>query len=586
MKDIIKSENLTFRYNTGESGGKTALSEVNVSVHDGEYLAILGHNGSGKSSLAKHFNAVLLPCGGRVLVDGMDTLDEELLFEIRRTCGMVFQNPDNQIVATITEEDVAFGPENLGLPREEIRKRVDDALKTVGMYEYRDHAPHLLSGGQKQRIAIAGIIAMRPRCIVLDEPTSMLDPSGRRDVLRITRELNKNHGITIVLITHHMNEAAMADRIIIMDRGKQVLEGTPKEIFPQTKLLHKLGLAVPQTVELLSELNRAGFDFPLDKISVEECADAIAEALKPQKGEHLKTSHLELTEVSRKVNAVMSIRGLSHVYSPKTPFECSAVNDINLDIYPGETLGIIGHTGSGKSTLISHLNGLIKPSSGSITYCGEDIFKSKEFTHSIRFNVGLVLQYPEYQLFEETVYKDIAFGPGNMKLPAPEIDERVREAARFAGLDELLLECSPFELSGGQKRRVAIAGVIAMRPKVLILDEPTAGLDPVGREDLLRHIRAYRDETGAAIVIVSHSMEDVASMADRLLVMSGGRVLLQGTPDEVFSHSEILLDAGLDIPQVAHIANALRARGIQLPDAIYTVKQAVSAITAPGGGSK
>ena len=180
---------------------------------------------------------------------------------------MVFQNPDNQIVATITEEDVAFGPENLGLPREEIRKRVDDALKTVGMYEYRDHAPHLLSGGQKQRIAIAGIIAMRPRCIVLDEPTSMLDPSGRRDVLRITRELNKNHGITIVLITHHMNEAAMADRIIIMDRGKMVLEGTPKEIFPQTELLHKLGLSVPQTVELLSELNRAGFDFPLDKLS-------------------------------------------------------------------------------------------------------------------------------------------------------------------------------------------------------------------------------------------------------------------------------------------------------------------------------
>ncbi|MBQ8004295.1 MAG: energy-coupling factor transporter ATPase [Oscillospiraceae bacterium] len=279
MKDIIKSENLTFRYSTDSPTGKTALSEVNISVRDGEYLAILGHNGSGKSSLAKHFNAVLLPCGGRVLVDGMDTQDETLLFEIRRTCGMVFQNPDNQIVATITEEDVAFGPENLGLPREEIRKRVDDALKTVGMYEYRDHAPHLLSGGQKQRIAIAGIIAMRPRCIVLDEPTSMLDPSGRRDVLRICEELNKKHGITIVLITHHMNEAAMADRIIIMDSGEKVMEGTPKEIFPQIDRLHELGLAVPQTVELLYELNRSGFSLPLDKITVEECADAIAAAL-------------------------------------------------------------------------------------------------------------------------------------------------------------------------------------------------------------------------------------------------------------------------------------------------------------------
>ena len=279
MKEIIKSENLTFQYNIDTSLPKTALSEVSISVREGEYLVLLGHNGSGKSSLAKHFNAVLLPCGGKVYVDEMDTLDEALLFEIRRTCGMVFQNPDNQIVATITEEDVAFGPENLGLAREEIRSRVDEALKTVGMYEYREHAPHLLSGGQKQRIAIAGIIAMRPRCIVLDEPTSMLDPQGRRDVLKIIDELNKNHGITIVLITHHMNEAVNADRIIIMDSGKIVMEGTPHEVFPNIDKLHDLSLTVPQTVELLSELNKNGFDIPLSNITFEECVDAISKSL-------------------------------------------------------------------------------------------------------------------------------------------------------------------------------------------------------------------------------------------------------------------------------------------------------------------
>ncbi len=283
------------------------------------------------------------------------------------------------------------------------------------------------------------------------------------------------------------------------------------------------------------------------------------------------------------MNAVISIRGLSHVYSPKTPFECSAINDINLDIYAGETLGVIGHTGSGKSTLISHLNGLIKPSSGTILYNGEDIFKSREFTHSIRFKVGLVLQYPEYQLFEETVYKDISFGPRNMGLSEEEIDIRVREAARFAGLSEDILELSPFELSGGQKRRVAIAGVIAMRPSVLILDEPTAGLDPVGREDLLAHIRRYREETNAAIVIVSHSMEDIAAIADRLIVMNGGKVMLLGTPSEVFSHSDELISAGLDLPQVTHIINALRERGLTLPDSVYTVEQAVSAILALRG---
>ncbi|MBQ6846316.1 MAG: energy-coupling factor transporter ATPase [Oscillospiraceae bacterium] len=274
----------------------------------------------------------------------------------------------------------------------------------------------------------------------------------------------------------------------------------------------------------------------------------------------------------------MSIRGLSHIYSPKTPFECAAIKNINLDIYPGETLGIIGHTGSGKSTLISHLNGLIKPTSGSITFDGEDIFKTKEITHNTRFKVGLVLQYPEYQLFEETVRQDISFGPLNMGLKKEEIDERVLEAAHFAGLSEDLLDASPFDLSGGQKRRVAIAGVIAMRPKVLILDEPTAGLDPIGREDLLAHIKNYRDTTGAAIVIVSHSMEDIASIADRLIVMNRGEILLSGTPSEVFSHSDTIISAGLDLPQITHIINALRKQGFDFPASVYTIDQAVSAI--------
>ena len=283
------------------------------------------------------------------------------------------------------------------------------------------------------------------------------------------------------------------------------------------------------------------------------------------------------------MNAIMSIKGLSHTYSPKTPFECNAINNINLDIFEGETLGIIGHTGSGKSTLISHLNGLIKPSSGTITYNGEDIFKSKKFTHEIRFKVGVVLQYPEYQLFEETVYKDIAFGPSNMDLPKDETDARVREAARFAGLSENLLDASPFELSGGQKRRVAIAGVIAMRPKILILDEPTAGLDPAGREDLLEAIKKYRDTTGAAIVIVSHSMEDIAAIADRLVVMNRGEMLLCGTPADVFSKYDTLISAGLDLPQITHIVNHLKKCGIPLPDGIYTVEQAVDAISKLGG---
>ena len=255
------------------------LLGVTLDIAEGSFVAVLGHNGSGKSTLAKHMNAILLPSGGAVYVDGMDTADEELLLDIRRTVGMVFQNPDNQIVANVVEEDVAFAPENLGVPSPEIRRRVDDALKAVGMYEFREHAPHLLSGGQKQRVAIAGVIAMQPRCIVLDEPTAMLDPIGRRDVLRTIKELNRQRGVTVVLITHHMDEAAQADRLVVMARGKVVADGTPKSVFSQVEHLQQVGLTVPQTTQLLWELRREGLDVPLDALSDEECAQALQKLL-------------------------------------------------------------------------------------------------------------------------------------------------------------------------------------------------------------------------------------------------------------------------------------------------------------------
>ena len=278
---IIKTEELAFSYPTEEGQAPlAALNGVSLEIERGSFVAVLGHNGSGKSTLAKHMNAVLLPAGGTVWVDGMDTCDEQYLLEIRRRVGMVFQNPDNQIVANVVEEDVAFGPENLGVPTEEIRRRVDAALKAVGMEEFVLQAPHHLSGGQKQRIAIAGIIAMEPACIVLDESTAMLDPSGRRVVLDTVRRLNREKGITVVLITHHMDEAAMADRIIVMDGGQSVMDGTPKEILPRMTELRAIGLDVPHTVELLYGLREDGFDVPVDALSVEECADAIVTALK------------------------------------------------------------------------------------------------------------------------------------------------------------------------------------------------------------------------------------------------------------------------------------------------------------------
>ena len=280
MSTMLQTEHLSFTYPAEEGQTSTiALEDVSLSIEKGSFVVVLGHNGSGKSTLAKHMNAVLLPSGGTVYVEGMDTKDETLLLEIRRRVGMVFQNPDNQIVSNVVEEDVAFAPENLGVPSEEIRRRVDDALAAVGMSEFTRHAPHLLSGGQKQRVAIAGVIAMAPECIVLDEATAMLDPAGRREVLSAIRTLNEERGITVVLITHHMDEAMDADRLIVMNDGKLVMDGAPAEVFTQVEALRAMGLAAPDTVELLYGLRQGGMDVPLDALTVDACADAICKAL-------------------------------------------------------------------------------------------------------------------------------------------------------------------------------------------------------------------------------------------------------------------------------------------------------------------
>ena len=281
MSEIIKVEHLAYTYpGMDDMPGVAVFEDMNLEVEEGSFVAILGTNGCGKSTLAKHFNSILLPSGGKVYVCGIDTANEERVMAVRRNVGMVFQNPDNQIVANVVEEDVAFGPENLGIASPEIRHRVDKALKQVGMYEYREHAPHLLSGGQKQRIAIAGVIAMEPKCIVLDEPTAMLDPRGRREVIETVSRLNKEKGITVVLITHHMDEAAKAQRVVVLHKGKVAADGTPQQVFSQVELLHGIGLAAPETVELCWELNKQGFALPLDKLDPEECAQALYDLVK------------------------------------------------------------------------------------------------------------------------------------------------------------------------------------------------------------------------------------------------------------------------------------------------------------------
>ena len=544
---IIKAEHLTFEYESFEEGGEsiTALRGVNMEIERGSFTAILGRNGSGKSTLAKNFNALYVPTSGRVLVADMDTADDMLVWDIRRTAGMVFQNPDNQIVAATVEDDVAFGPENLGVPSDEIRLRIDAAMKSTGIYEERMKAPSMLSGGQKQRAAIAGVIAMKPECIIFDEPTAMLDPRGRNDVMSIIKQLHSEK-ITVVLITHFMEEASAADRVIIMKNGAAVADGTPAEVFKQTDVIRDAGLELPAAVRMAVRLRKHGINVPENILTVGTLAKWLANA--GMNADEILSCINESESVKAEKNTTphgvqqpaITVKNLTHIYNSGRPDEKKAIVDVSFTIPSDSFTGIIGHTGSGKSTLIQHLNGLLKPASGTIDPAPD---------RDVRKKTGLVFQYPEYQLFEETVAKDVAFGPKNLGMTEQETDEAVREALELVGLPyEIYGQRSPFELSGGQKRRAAIAGVIAMKPVVLILDEPTAGLDPQAHREILEMIEKIHIERGCSVILVSHNMDDVAHLCDNILVMHGGRLVLNGTPSEVFSNDRFLKEIGLGLP--------------------------------------
>ena len=569
---MIKTENLTFRYN--EESETNILDNLNIEIHKGGFTAILGHNGSGKSTLAKHFNAINLPLGGKVYIEKMDTADEKLLYDIRQTVGMVFQNPDNQIVATIVEEDVAFAPENMGVAPAEIRRRVDEALEVVGMTKYKKRAPHMLSGGQKQRVAIAGILAMEPAYIVLDEPTAMLDPIGRREVMATLKKLNREKNVTVVIITHNMDEAVLADRIVVMDKGRIILDDIPEKVFSDVEKIKSIGLDVPQVTEFAYELRKKGFDVKNDILSVAQGVEAINPLV--------KNGTVNRAENSKPLRdkPIIEVRNVSYEYSPDGPFNKVAVRDVSLTVNKGDFIAIIGHTGSGKSTLLQMFNALVKPTKGEVLVNGKSTTAKNTNLREIRTTVGLVFQYPEHQLFEETVRLDIAFSPKNMGLSDAEIDERVRIACEVAGVDEKWLEKSPFELSGGQKRRVAIAGVLAMQPKVLVLDEPTAGLDPMSKNKLLNRIRRMHDEYGITIVLVSHDMEDVANCAERVVVLNDGEIFAEGTPLQVFSDYEALEKIGVTAPQITRLMDKLC--GIK----VCKVSDAVECIVQMNGGGE
>ncbi len=588
-------------------GRTRALDAVDLDVKAGEFVAILGHNGSGKSTLAKHINALLFPTGGTVEVDGMDTTDESHLWDVRQEAGMVFQDPDNQIIGQVVEEDVGFGPENLGVPTKEIWERVEESLRVVGMYEYRKKSPNHLSGGQKQRVSIAGVIAMHPKCIIFDEPTAMLDPSGRKEVIRAARALNEVEGITILLITHYMEEAIYADKVYVMDQGKVAMQGTPREVFSRVEELKAMKLDVPEATMVSWLLQRGGIPLPDGVLTKDELAEHLEDACpaafdaEQAKPAQAGPAPQEVTEQRRSasvcanekdeasdadVGSGIEIRNVSYIYNEGSAMESRALDGLSTRIPHGQFIGLIGHTGSGKSTFVQLLNGLLKPSAGSVWYDGQDIWADGYSRRQLRAEVGLVFQYPEHQLFEADVLTDVKFGPKNLGLSDEEQTARAVEALRQVEIGEQYYKASPFELSGGQKRRVAIAGVLAMRPKIMILDEPTAGLDPMGRDEILGMISRMHRERGMTIVLVSHSMDDVARYVQRIMVMNAGNLLMDGAPHDIFAHVRELEDIGLAAPQVTYILDKIRARGLPVRTDCLTVEETAEEILRAVGRTK
>ncbi|CCZ04842.1 putative uncharacterized protein [Eubacterium sp. CAG:603] len=595
---IIKARNVKYKVRIKNENNevieeKKILDDLNIEVEPGDFIAILGHNGSGKSTFAKHLNALLLPDEGNIYIDGDDTKSVEELWKIREKCGMVFQNPDNQIVGVTVEEDVGFGPENLGVKTEKIWDRIKDSLTKVDMYKYRKKSPNHLSGGQKQRVAIASSLAMKPKCIVLDEPTAMLDPQGRKEVMDIIKSLNENENITVILITHHMNEAIMAKKVVVIDDGKIALQGTPREVFSNVEQIKKLKLDMPQIMELSYELYKCGkfgrydiltideFVKEIEKISNSQNDKDIADKEDAKDKEDSKDKEdakdTEDTEDTRNksIEPILSLKNVSLKYEENTSMEVKALDDISLDIYNDEFIGIIGHTGSGKSSLVQVMNGLIKANGGEVTYKGENIQDKSFDKKRLHLDVGLVFQYPESQLFEETVLKDVMFGPLNKGMSEEEAKNAAKEALEMLGIGENYYNDSPFELSGGEKRRIAIAGVLAMNPEIIILDEPTAGLDPMSRNNLLNSLKRLQTDKAKTIIIVSHNMEDMANYVERLIVMNDGRVVFDDIKKNVFKYVGQLEQIGLDVPEVTKAMNVLKERNYNVSGNALTVKEAL-----------
>jgi energy-coupling factor transport system ATP-binding protein len=575
MPPIIQFDRVTYRHPGSPETTPPALNDITLTINRGEWVALLGANGSGKTTLARHCNALLLPTTGKVLVDGKETASSKFLPQIRSQVGMVFQNPEDQMVATLIKEDTAFGPENLGVPSAEIRARVTTSLDAVEMSKYAHRPPHLLSAGQMQRVALAGVLAMQPECIIFDESTAMLDPRGRLEVMEQMRLLHEK-GITVLFITHFMEEAARADRAIVLDHGVLSFDGSPAVLFADIPLLKLCGLEQPLTLQLLNAIRKINPELAHLSDNFEQAVRDIP----------LFSGAFYLPEPAKRSNgaeALISIEHLNHTYLPGTPMAQPALVDVTLNVTAGKAHGFVGGTGSGKSTLLQHLNGIYRPQSGTIRV-GPYTFTDESLdVKSLRRFAGLVFQNPEIYFFEQYVGDEIAYGP-KLLYGRDGLKERVKNAMTLVGLDfETFKDRVTFTLSGGEKRKVALAATLAIQPRLLILDEPTAGLDPVSRHNLHTTLKSFR-ASGIDLILSSHSMGDITQLTQNMTIMSDGRSLQTGKTAILFNDSDLINKASLGQPAVVRLSSAFREKGWPVPVSTMTNGQLLGALRKCSGG--
>lgn len=564
MQPIIRVERLTFEYLSPNGSRVEAIKGISLEIQPGELVAIIGANGSGKTSLARHFNALHQPTTGTVWINNLDTTIEANIPSIRKIVGMVFQNPEDQMIASVVEEEVAFGLENLGIPRPEMVKRIKEVLQQYDLSKERVRSPHLLSSGQIQKLALAGVLVMRPECIIFDETTAMLDPVGRQTVMHTIKEMHMQ-GKTIIFITHNMEEAVQAERIIVMDGGLIVQDGPPHSIFANPKKAEMHGLELPQANRLSRRLAKWIPAIPKTALTPDELIGHIPEY-------QVKTDFTPSQSVTGRhsnLRSLIEVCKLKHVYLQGTPLAHQSLKGVDLSVQERDIYALLGATGSGKSTLLQHINGLYRPQSGHVRVGCFDLNDPDINMQVLRKLVGLVFQNPDMQLFEQYVGDEIAFGPRLAGLSGRELRERVRQAMELVGLDfHKYKDRITMGLSGGERKKVTLASALALSPRILLLDEPLAGLDPRSRKGLLTTLeRMVRD--GMTLILSSHNIDEITEIATNVSLMQSGRIFASGSSQDIFGKANLMENAGLVSPLVSQVAEYMRDHGWPIPPGLY-----------------